>query len=211
MKIERLIVGQLQTNCYLVWDEKNNEVIIIDPGDDGDYIIRKIQDYQLKPKLILVTHGHFDHVLAVPELKLAYDIPFLMHRADLFLLKRSKETSRFFTGVETDPPLMPDKFLKDKELIKFGKEKLKVLETSGHSPGGVVFFGGGVLFSGDTIFNQGVGRTDFSYCSKKDLINSIKNIIFNLPPKTIVYPGHGEKTIISEEKRTFDLNEQRFY
>jgi len=132
VKIEKLVVGQLQTNCYLVWDEKSGEVIIIDPADDADYIIRRIQDFELKPKLILATHGHFDHVLAVPELKLAYGIPFLMHKADLFLLKRSKETAKYFTGAQADPPLMPNKFIKEGDLIKFGKEKLKVIETPGH-------------------------------------------------------------------------------
>lgn len=233
MRIEKLIVGQLQTSCYLVWGEKNKEAIVIDPGDAGDFVIRKIQDYQIKPKLIVATHGHFDHVLAVPELKLAFGIPFLMHQADLFLLKRSKETAKFFTGAEANPPLMPDKFLREGDWIKFGKEKLKVIETPGHSPGGVALYGkhlrgetrkhpggeaklklrgyprggikekhlGGeaVLFSGDTLFHQGVGRTDFSYASKEELIKSIKKL-FKLLEDTKVYPGHGEETTIGEGK-----------
>lgn len=218
MKIERLIVGQLQTNCYLVWDETTGKAIVIDPGDDGDYIIRRIQDFHLKPKLILITHGHFDHVLAVPELKLAFGIPFLMHKADFFLLKRSKETAKFFTGIETDPPLLPNKFIKEGDLIKFGKEKLrpdvksglaafeiKVMETPGHSPGGVSFWSRGVVFDGDTLFYQGIGRTDFSYGSEEDLLNSIKNKLFKLPDETIVYPGHGEETTIKEGKKSFAI------
>jgi len=201
MRVETLVVGQLQTNCYIVWDEKDQEAVIIDPADDADYIIRKIQDLQLKPKYILATHGHFDHVLAIPELKLAFNIPFLMHQKDLFLLKRSAETAHFFTGVRGDPPLSPDKFLKESDEIKFGQEKLKVITTPGHSPGGVSFLSRGIVFSGDTLFNNGLGRTDFSYASEEEIRNSIKAKLFKLPDKTIVYPGHGEATTIGKEKK----------
>lgn len=205
MKIEALVVGQLQTNCFLVWDEENNEAIIIDPADAGDYIIRRIQDLELKPLLIIATHGHFDHVLAVPEVKLAFKIPFLIHQADLFLLKRSRETAHFFTRAEADPPLMPDKFIKEKDIIKAGKIKLTVIETPGHSPGGVSLYNReeGILFSGDTLFRQGIGRYDFSYASKEDLFNSIEKLL-KLPEKTIVYSGHGPETTIGEEKDIID-------
>ena len=205
MKVETLVVGQLQTNCFLVWDEENNEVIIIDPADAGDYIIRRIQDLELKPLLIIATHGHFDHVLAVPEVKLAFQIPFLMHQADLFLLKRSRETAHFFTKGEADPPLMPDKFIKEKDIIQAGKIKLKVIETPGHSPGGVSLYSReeGVLFSGDTLFKQGIGRYDFSYASKEDLFNSIEKLL-KFPEKTIVYSGHGPETTIGKEKDIID-------
>lgn len=198
MKIERLVVGQLQTNCYLVWDEESREAVIIDPGDDADFILRKIQDFNLKPTLIVATHGHFDHVLCVTELRLAFKIPFLIHQADLFLLKRLQETTRYFTGTETDPILPPDKFVKEGDVIKFGKEKLKIIETPGHTPGSLSFYTPGILFSGDTIFSSGVGRTDFSYASPKKLKSSLKKL-FQLPNKTIVYPGHGPETTIGEE------------
>lgn len=216
MKIEKLVVGQLQTNCYLVWDEKSSETIIIDPGDDGDYLIGKINDLELKPKLIIATHGHFDHVLAIPEIKLAFNIPFFLHQKDLFLLKRSAETAHFFTGVRGDPPLMPDRFIKEGDLIEFGKEKLRVMETPGHSPGGVALYnrsgaaiieanavpkhnrGQAILFSGDTLFCQGVGRTDFSYGSASDLEKSTQKLL-KLPEKTVVYPGHGAETTIGGE------------
>lgn len=198
MKVERLIVGQLQTNCYLVWPHsakalRGKDAIIIDPGDDADFIIRKIQDFGLKPALIVATHGHFDHALAIIELRLAFKIPFLIHQADLFLLRRLQETTRYFTGTETDPILPPDKFVKEGDLIKFGKEKLKVIETPGHTPGSICLYQKGILFSGDTLFAQGIGRTDFSYASLKKLKNSLKKL-FQLPKKTVVYPGHGSKT-----------------
>lgn len=184
MRVEKVVVGQLGTNCYLVWDEKTRKTIIIDPGDDGDYIIRKIQDFKLSPVLIIATHGHFDHVLAALELKLAFSIPFLIHKADLFLLNRVQQ---------------PNKFVKEGDIISFGQEKLKVLETPGHSPGGISLLEKGVVFSGDTIFADGFGRTDFSYGSKEDLEKSVKKL-FKLPEDTIVYPGHGEETTIGEIK-----------
>lgn len=205
MEIKRLIVGLLQTNCYLVWEKRTKKGIIIDPGDDAEYIINRIKDLEIKPQSILATHGHFDHVLAVFELKLAFKIPFLIHHHDLFLLKRAGRTADWFTGIKDGFVPSVDRFLKEKEFISFGQNsQLKVIETPGHSPGGVAFFSRGVLFSGDTLFKEGVGRTDFSYCSQVDLINSIKNKLFKLPDETIVYSGHGEETTIGKEKKNFN-------
>ena len=197
MGVKRLIVGQLQTNCYLAWDEENLEAVIIDPGDDADYIQRRVADFNLHPKFILATHGHFDHILAATELKLAFKIPFLIHQADLFLLKRAGKTARFFTGISEEPMLPPDKFIKEGDKIRFGKECLKVIETPGHTPGGVAFYSPGILFSGDTIFAEGKGRTDFNYGSEEQLKNSIKKLL-NLPKQTTVLPGHGEETTIED-------------
>lgn len=206
MEIEKLIVGQLQTNCYLVWEKKTNEGVIIDPGDDAEYILNRLRDLEIKPQMILATHGHFDHVLAVFELKMALKIPFLIHPQDLFLLKRADKTADYFTGIKDGFVPSADGFLKENEKISFGQNsQLKVIETPGHSPGGVAFFSRGVLFSGDTLFKQSVGRTDFSYCSQPDLIKSIKNKLFKLPNETVVYPGHGEETTIGEEKKIFNL------
>ena len=202
MEIESLRVGQLETNCYLVFCPKTKEAVIIDPGDAGDFISQKILDLKLKPKLILATHGHFDHILAVTELKLAFNIPFLMHKDDLFLLKRVKRTAEYFLGYPADLPPVVDRYLTEGESIMFGKEKLKVIETPGHTPGGVSLFAKGVLFSGDTLFCQGVGRTDFSYCSYKDLMKSLQKL-FKLPGKTVVYPGHGSETNLVAEQSFF--------
>jgi len=192
MKVEKVVVGQLSTNCYLVWDEESLEAIIIDPGDDGDYIIRRIGDFNLSPCFILATHGHFDHILGVTELKLALNIPFLIHKNDLFLLKRAEKTAKFFTGGEEEPILPPDKFIEKGDKIIFGKESLRVIETPGHTPGSVSFYSPGFLFSGDLIFAEGEGRTDFAYSSKEELQKSIKKIL-KLPANTLIYPGHGKE------------------
>ncbi|MBM3205754.1 MBL fold metallo-hydrolase [Candidatus Shapirobacteria bacterium] len=204
MEVERLTVGQLQTNCYLVWEKETHQGIIIDPGDDADYLLGRLNDLKVKPELILATHGHFDHLLAVLELKLAFKIPFLLHEKDLFLAKRAVPTAKFFSGEKEALKPLVDGFLKEGQIISFGKkERLKVVETPGHSPGGVIFESRGVVFSGDTLFKQGVGRTDYSYGSQTDLLNSIKNKLFKLPDKTVVYPGHGDETTIGKEKKNF--------
>jgi glyoxylase-like metal-dependent hydrolase (beta-lactamase superfamily II) len=207
MEIEKLVVGQLQTNCYLVWEKETQEGVIIDPGDDGEYILNRIKDLEIKPQFILATHGHFDHVLAVLELKLALKIPFLINEKDLFLVKRAVQSAKFFTGEKEGLEPLVDQFIKEGDIIRFGKkEKLKVVETPGHSPGGVVFESRGVVFSGDALFKDGFGTTQYSYCSYEDLLNSIKNKLFKLQDETMVYPGHGEETTIGEEKKNFTQN-----
>lgn len=203
MKIEKFVLGTLATNCYLVYDESSFEGVVIDPADEGSFISQKILDLAVEPKFIVATHGHFDHVLAALELKLNFNIPFLIHKADLPLLVRTQETARYFTGLKVDPPPSVDQFLKEEDVIKFGKEKLRVIETPGHTPGGISLYGNKVLFSGDTLFCQGVGRTDFSYSSPKQLLKSLKEKIFVLPDETCVYPGHGEETTIKLEKEQF--------
>lgn len=216
--VRGLPVGQLATNCYLIFDRQTQEGLIIDPGDDADYIMRIIADEKIKPLKILATHGHFDHLLAAMELELAYGIPFLVHQKDEFLVKDAQRSAEHFLTTEKILPPPPiDEFLKEGQKITFGKYQLEVLETPGHTPGSVCFYlphlqggvcppaggahlgGGTVLFCGDTIFKEGVGRTDFSYSSPKDLEKSLQKI-FSLPPKTTLYPGHGERTTLKDDK-----------
>jgi glyoxylase-like metal-dependent hydrolase (beta-lactamase superfamily II) len=202
LQIRKLITGQLQTNCYLVFTDRSSDVIIIDPGDDADYIMRVIEDIKKTPSKIIATHGHFDHVLAVTELKLAYNIPFLMHKNDEFLLKRLQSTTKHFLGVKTDPAPIVDKYLKKNDEIKIGKNILKIIETPGHTPGGISLYceKEKVLFVGDTIFEQGgIGRTDFVYANNNQLMESIQKLLI-LPKDTVVYAGHGNKTTIKETK-----------
>jgi hydroxyacylglutathione hydrolase len=211
IEVARLIVGGLRANCYLVWDKKSREAVIIDPGDEADYIIEKINELDLRPQKIVATHGHFDHVMAVNELKLAlqaqagFKIPFLMHKKDERILRWMRRSAIYFTKVDPGPKPEANENIKEGVVIKAGEIELRVIETPGHTLGGVCLYcpKEKILFSGDTIFAEGaVGRTDFPYCSKAELKKSIKKLL-KLPEETKVFPGHGEETTILEWKAFF--------
>lgn len=201
MKIERYILGELQTNCYLLIDEENN-CLIVDPADDGSFILEAIQRKRLKPQAILVTHGHFDHLLAVGEVQKSVNIPLYISKKDLFLIEQIEERAAYFLGYRpVTLPIKNIKTLNKKMSLKIKNWLLKIIKTPGHTPGSVCFYleKEKILFSGDTLFKNAVGRYDFSYSSKDSLIKSLKKII-SLPEEVIIYPGHGEKTTIKEAK-----------
>lgn len=196
--VRTLRVGQMESNCYLVTDTSTKETIIIDSGDDGDYIITTIQSNELLPKAIIATHGHFDHNLATLELKLAYQIPFYMHKEDEFLIKKIDKSSKHFLDFDPGPPPEVDFYINKNSLLQFNKIKFKVICTPGHTPGSVCLYleEENIIFVGDLMFSDGYyGRTDFSYSNKNDFISSL-NKITSLPPKTTVYAGHGEEFML---------------
>jgi glyoxylase-like metal-dependent hydrolase (beta-lactamase superfamily II) len=202
LRIERLIVGSMATNCYVVIDSRAQEALVIDPGDDAEYIIDKLQQYRVKPIGIVASHGHFDHILAARALQLALNAPFAIHEEDIFLLKRMQESARHFLGIITDPPPEISKKLKDKEILTVGSATLTVIHTPGHTPGSICLSleAQNTLFVGDTIFAGGsVGRTDFSYSSQSELKTSI-NKILAFPTNTKFLSGHGEATVLSDEQ-----------
>ncbi|KKS46784.1 hypothetical protein A3J20_06645 [Candidatus Gottesmanbacteria bacterium RIFCSPLOWO2_02_FULL_42_29] len=201
MKILTLPVGQMKSNCYLIIAE-NNDCLIIDPGDDADYIERIITEKKVKPLKIIATHGHFDHIMAATELMLAYNIPFLINKKDDFLVKNMSQSAAHFLGIKTDPPPIPVGFLKDKEIIKADDYEIRIIATPGHTPGSICLYipQEKSLFTGDTLFAQGgVGRTDFSYSSPEDIKKSLK-LIYSLPGETEIKPGHGESSTLANEK-----------
>ena len=208
-KYEILVLGELQTNCYLLWEEKSKETVIIDPADDGVSISEEIERLQLKPKYILATHGHFDHNLGVLDLKLIYNIPYCASEKDLFLLKRQQETASYFLKKEIKIPNLTkiDIDLDETNEIKLGNKIIKILKCPGHTPGGLAFLADNFLFSGDTIFADGmVGKTIFEYSSTKDIKDSVDNIL-KLPANTEIFPGHGEATTVKETKQYFKADE----
>ena len=198
MKYELVIVGSLETNCYLVYDEGTLECAVIDPGAEPEKIIPAIAEFALRPVVILNTHGHVDHVGANSDIKERFHIPLWIHSLDAPLLDAMKGSElSLFLGAKDSPP--PDKFLKDRESITVGNVSFKVVHTPGHTPGSVSFYGHGTLFSGDTLFCGGVGRTDLAGGSRKDLVKSIRSRIQTLPAETVVLPGHGPKTTVGQE------------
>lgn len=206
MKIKKLELGQLKANCYLAIDNKTKESLIIDPGDDSNYIQQILADEEAKPVQIILTHGHFDHVLAATDLILNLNIPLSIHEEDVFLLKNASNSSIYYSdNIERVPYPKPTSFLKDKDLIKFGKSSLEVIHTPGHTPGSISLYGkkSDIVIVGDLVFEGGgVGRTDFKYGDNIALSKSLQKVL-KLPKQTKVLSGHGIDTSIQELKNYF--------
>lgn len=209
MKILKYSLGQLQANCYLLIKDKT--CLIIDPGDEGEFILEEIQRNNLKPVGILATHGHFDHVMAIGEIQASFDIPLYINEKDLFLLKRVKESAQYFLGIK--PAILPIKNIKNLgigHLLEIRNWKLEIISSPGHTPGSVCYYFSDekVIFTGDTLFKEGIGRYDFSYSSKDDLDNSLKKLL-ELPQDSIIYPGHGDETTVAHERLTLSPFQRR--
>lgn len=201
MEIIKFSLGQLQTNCYFLIDKENN-CLVFDPGDEGNFILEEIQIKKLKPLAILATHGHFDHVMAVGEIQKNYQTPFYISSKDLFLIKKIKESAEYFLKVK--PAILPINNINNlgnKNFLKIKNFQLRILKTPGHTPGSVCFYfqKEQILFTGDTLFKKGIGRYDFSYSDKDNLIKSLEKI-FCLPLETKIFPGHGEESTLEKEK-----------
>jgi len=198
MKIENIVVGPLQVNCYIVFDEESLDAMVIDPGDDAGKIIRLIDDRKLIVSRIVCTHAHFDHIGAVGELKDKTGAPVLLSKDDFDIYMRADRQASSW-GFQLEQLPVPDIYLADGDEIAIGKLRFKVLHTPGHSPGGICLYGEEVIFTGDTIFAGSVGRTDFPGGSMTELKRSF-SMILSLPPETRIYPGHGPLTTVKREK-----------
>lgn len=188
MKIEILPVGAYAANCYIVYYEDTKEAIVIDPGEEGDRILRRIEELKLEVKYIFLTHGHIDHISGLPEVKEGINAPILMHEADRGLLS------------EGNVNLSVDKFIQDGEKFKFGNDFIEIIHTPGHTQGGISIRIGDNLFTGDTLFAGSIGRTDFPGGSYEQIIKSIKEKLVPYPDNTIVYSGHGPSSTMGREK-----------
>lgn len=197
-----LTVGQMATNCYIVFDTATKEGVIIDPGDESEYISETLLSRAIVPIRIIATHGHFDHIMGAYALKLAFGIPFSMHEKDAFLVSRMTETAKHFLQVpHVDPAPIIDTAIQEGDVIDIGSEHLRVMHVPGHTPGSICLYEKktGVLCCGDTIFAQGAtGRTDRSYASRDELRKSVHRIL-RLPQKTRLLSGHGEETSVAIE------------
>lgn len=198
MKIETIVVGVLQTNCYIVHDGR--QAIIIDPGSDAKKIINFIKNKSLTPKLILNTHYHFDHTGANFDIKSMFNTPIAIGKKDApFLQNAYKDALVFMIEAKESP--QADILLKADDTIVFGDIKFIVIETPGHTIGSICLYNkeNAVLFSGDTLFFESIGRYDLPTGNFENLMSSI-DLILTLPENTTVYPGHGPQTTIKHEK-----------
>lgn len=201
MILETLPVGMIQANCYILGDEATREAVVIDPGGDTPMVVKALQARQLEAKVILATHGHFDHVEGLAGLKRATGAPIYVHRGDLPLIQgMTGQALLFGVKVEAAPP--PDRFLEDGEVVSCGSLSLTVVHTPGHSPGSVSYLLDEKVFVGDLLFAGSIGRTDLQGGDYDTLIRSVRERIFTLPDDTVVYPGHGPATTVATEKRT---------
>lgn len=200
LQVEQFIVGPLFSNCYIVWNDRVKQGVIIDPGEDAQKILRRVKELGVEIKYILATHGHFDHVAAVTPLKREINAEFLAHKGDFFFIEDGENAARRW-GFAIEQPPKPSRFIEDGDTIEVGSCVFEVLHTPGHSPGGVSFLHNGMVFVGDTLFQGNTGRTDLRMGSFEELAKSIKTRLYTLPDDTIVYTGHGPITTIGAEKR----------
>lgn len=200
MRIETIHVGEMGTNCYLAWDEITNRGFLVDPGEQAEKIIRVCSRYQVKPEAVLLTHGHFDHIMAAKKIRQQYEIPVYagIHEEELLA-----DSQMNLSGMWAVPYTMKaDKLVNDNEVLTIAGMEITVLETPGHTSGGVCYYikKENVLFAGDTLFCESYGRTDFPDGSMFALLRSLRGKLFVLPEETDVYPGHGQATSIGYEK-----------
>jgi len=196
MVINRLVVGPLETNCYIVSDD--SDAFIIDPGDEAQRIKKFLKDNKLKVHFIVNTHSHIDHIKA--DCQLGY--PIYIHELEYLALEEpEKNYSTFMLG--TFDPCKVSKKLSDGDKIKFNDLDIEVMHTPGHSAGGICLKTGKVVFTGDTLFRDGIGRTDLPDGSYEAIVTSIKNKLLCLADAVEIYPGHGEPSTIGREKKNF--------
>jgi glyoxylase-like metal-dependent hydrolase (beta-lactamase superfamily II) len=202
--IETFPVGLLQCNCTIVGDETSREALVIDPGDDPDVILEKLAVHRLTLKQIVCTHTHIDHVGAIFELQRRAGTPASIHKADLFLFEKLDVQAQWL-GIETPKSGAIEHFLNDGSSVACSGVELGVIHTPGHTPGSTTFLLAGtrnVLFAGDTLFKNGIGRTDLWGGSYPEIISSIQHKLMTLDEDTLVVAGHGPSTTIGHERRS---------
>ncbi len=198
MFVKNIVVGPLQVNCFIIADDTSKEAVVIDPGDEPDMILDIIKNNGLTVQYILCTHGHFDHVGAVSDIKKETGAKVALHKDELEIYSAALDMAAFW-GYDIERLPEPDILLKDGDVVEFGRIRLNVLHTPGHSPGGICLYGDGIVITGDTVFAGSVGRTDLYGGDEKKLKESFKRLM-SLPENIRVLPGHGPETLIAREK-----------
>ena len=201
MIVDALTVGPLQVNCFIVANRQTRDAMVVDPGDEGQRILDRISEAGLNLKMIVNTHGHFDHIGANRLLVQETGATLLIHKDDLPLMKNSVQHAAVY-GLNTTKSPEPDRVLEGGEILSLGELHFTVVHIPGHSPGGICLYGEGHLFAGDVLFAGSIGRTDLPGGDHEALIEGIRSKLLVLPENTVVHTGHGPDTTIGREKRS---------
>lgn len=199
MKVKVFTNGSFEENCYLAIDEPTGEALIIDPGSQPKSIIQWVKEEKCKVKYVINTHGHSDHIGANTEVCNEFGVKLGIHPLDAPMLTDAKLNLSAYWG-ESILSKKADFFLNENDIVKYGDSELRVVHTPGHTPGGICLVGEKIIFSGDSLFADSIGRTDFPGGSTAALIKSLKEKILSLAGSIIVYPGHGPTTTIDHER-----------
>jgi glyoxylase-like metal-dependent hydrolase (beta-lactamase superfamily II) len=194
-------VGPLAENTYIVEHVASRQAAVVDPGDEGEEILDRLAERGITLEKILLTHGHFDHVGAVRTLKERTGAKIHIHADDADRMRTAGRQGGMF-GLHVEDPPAPDVLLREGDRVTLGDQRFQVLHTPGHTPGHVTFLSGEMAFVGDLIFAGSIGRTDLPGGSFDDLIRAVREKIFVLPDRTVLFPGHGPATTVGEEKRS---------
>ena len=201
MKVEKFVTGIISTNCYLVINEDTKQAVVIDPAACPSYLMSHIKSEGLKIEAILLTHGHFDHIMGIDGFLSEFDVPVYVHEEDTDAMEDPvlNQSSTYTSGYTFGKA----RYLRDRQTLELAGYTFQVIHTPGHTKGGCCYYvaSEGVLFSGDTLFQNSVGRTDFVNSSTSDLVHSVREKLFLLPDDTMVYPGHMGETKIGHEKK----------
>ncbi len=207
MILETFIKGPIDANNYLLIDEKSNDGILIDCSAPDDVYIQEIKDTGVNLKFILLTHGHFDHILGCNKFKEEFGVDIYVGKEDLIQIEKAPDMTMMLGGIRIPDVTSVNKTVKDGEVFRVGEIELKAISTPGHTKGGMCYLSNdGKLFSGDTLFHGSIGRTDFEGGNFEELRYSVCEKLFKLPEETVVYSGHGYKTSIKFEKQFNEIN-----
>lgn len=202
MRVKTCVLGAVSTNCYLVYNESTKKAVIVDPADNAQFILNKCNELGITPEAILLTHGHFDHIMAAEDVRRSFHIKiYASETEDAMLSDSGLNLSGGWEGKQTS--FHADVLLKDGDELELIGFRWKVIETPGHTTGSVCYYvpEEEVVFSGDTLFCESYGRTDLPTGSSSQMVSSLLDKVFALPDDTMAYPGHGDTTTIGYEKK----------
>jgi hydroxyacylglutathione hydrolase len=202
LEVRGVVVGLFQENCWIVGSRQRGEAVVIDPGDEPEEILALARDMGVKITRVLASHAHLDHIMAARAIVEATGAPFLLHSGDLAIAEYMPQAARQWLGREVAPPPTPSAFPSDGQDIEVAGVTLRVIHTPGHTPGSISLYAADahLLFSGDTLFRESIGRTDLPGGDTETIFASIRERLYSLPSDTRVLPGHMQETTIAHER-----------